>query len=74
MTTAHSALMTAFMLGRSGHLNTSFIDDLAKKVEENDSAAWREIAVLRREVAALRREVEAARPHKTVAMVKKDAD
>ena len=67
MTTARSA---AFMLGRSGHKSTDWLDNMVKKVEENDSAAWREIAVLRREVASLRREVEASRPHKVVAMGK----
>jgi hypothetical protein len=74
MTTARSALLTAFMLGRSGHKRMDWLEDMVKKVEENDSAAWREIAVLRREVASLRKEVEASRPHKVVAMGKLDAN
>jgi hypothetical protein len=61
MTTARSALLTAFMLGRSGHKSMDWFDNMVKKVEENDSAAWREIAVLSREVASLRKEVEASR-------------
>lgn len=68
MTTVQSALMSAFMLGRSGHLNTDFLEDLANKAKEGDGAIWRELASLRREVASLRKEVEAARPHKIIAM------
>ena len=54
MTTARSALLTAFMLGRSGHKSMDWLNDMVKKVEENDSAAWREIAVLRLILAARR--------------------
>ena len=70
MTTVQSALMSAFMLGRSGHTNTGFLEELANKVKEgdSDSAVWQEIASLKREVASLRKEVEAGRPHKIIAM------
>ena len=72
MTTVRSALMSAFMLGRSGHPNTDFLEDLANKVKEGDSAVWQELASLRKEVASLRKEVQAARPHKVIAMKRSD--
>ena len=56
MTTVQSALMSAFMLGRSGHPNTDFLEELANKVKEGDSAVWQELASLeaRGRVAAQR--------------------
>ena len=50
----------------------SLLDELKHK-HMTDENVWREIASLKREVAALRREVEAARPHKVVAMGKRDS-
>ena len=72
MTTVQSALMAAFMLGRSGHPNTDFLEDLANKVKESDGEVWREIAAVKREVASLRRMIEAIGPHKVVAMKRAD--
>jgi hypothetical protein len=72
MTTVQSALMSAFMLGRSGHGNIDFLEDLANKVKEGDSAVWQEIASLKRDVASLRKEVEASRPHKVIALKRAD--
>jgi hypothetical protein len=33
-----AALLTAFMLGRSGHKSMDWLEDMVKKVEDNDSA------------------------------------
>ena len=46
MTTARSAPLTAFMLGRSGHKSMDWLNDMVKKVKENDSAAWHRIEKL----------------------------
>lgn len=64
-----SAVFQAYMLGKAGLPIGALLDKLEHMTDEN---VWREIASLKREVAALRREVEAARPHKVVAMGKRD--
>lgn len=68
--TVRRALMTAYMLGRSGHPpGQGMIDRLMHQVDDTDVLRLeRELAALKREVAALRREVEASRPHKVIAM------
>ena len=64
-----SAVFQAYMLGKAGLAIGPLLDKLEHMTDEN---VWREIASLKREVAALRREVEASRPHKVVAMGKRD--
>ena len=59
MTTVQSALMSAFMLGRSGHENTDFLEDLANKVKESDGTVWQELG---RSSARWRRCVRKSRP------------
>ena len=62
-------MFQAYMLGKAGLSIVPLLDKLEQITDEN---VWREIASLKREVAALRREVEASRPHKVVAMGKRD--
>jgi hypothetical protein len=64
-----SAVFQAYMMGKAGMSIGPLLDKLDNLTDEN---VWREIASLKREVTALRREVEASRPHKVVAMGKRD--
>ena len=64
-----SAVFQAYMLGKAGLPIWPLLDKLEHMTDDN---VWREIASLKGEVAALRREVEASRPHKVVAMGKRE--
>jgi hypothetical protein len=70
--TMRTALLTAYLLGRSGLLvSNKMLDDWMRGLEDYDVMRLQRDS-MKRDLAALRHEVEAARPHNVIAMVKRD--